>query len=304
MLKQEDIRKFGTTDLLMLLVTLVWAVNYSIVKIALRDLSPGGFNGIRMFFSALILLIVLWASGEGFSVSRSDFWKIVGLGLLGCSVYQSLFIHGINLISASHTSMVMAITPVLIALFASLLKSEKIPPPGWAGILVSFVGFYLVVSQQGGGFDWSWHSLRGDFLIFAGNVCWALYTVLSRPILERISPLKLATLTLALGTLFYIPFTVPDIRRLPWSEVGLGAWASLAYSGLFAIVISFVIWYSSLKRVGNTKTGIYGNITPVFAAAFAYAFLNERITPLQMVGALVIFLGFYLTRWSNRNNKK
>ncbi len=300
----EESKKFGRTDLFMLLATLFWAINFSIIKIALREFSPGGFNGLRLFFSSLILLLVLWVSKEGFALSRPDFWKVLGLGLVGCSVYQTLFIRGISLTSASNTSLVMAMTPVLIALFASLFKYEKIPPLGWIGILISFAGFYLVVAKQGGSFDWTWKSLRGDLLIFAGNICWALYTVFSKPLLERIPPLKLSTLTLSLGTLFYLPFAAKDIRRLPWSEVSLGGWASLLYSGLFAIVISIIIWYASLRRVGNSKTGIYGNITPVFAALFAYLFLSERITPFQMIGALVIFSGFYLTRSCNRILKK
>jgi len=51
-----------------------------------------------------------------------------------------------------------------------------------------------------------------------------------------------------------------------------------------------------VKRVGNSKTAIFGNITPVFAVISAYIFLSEKLTLLQMIGALIIFAGVYLTR--------
>ena len=291
-------KRFGRTDIYMLLATLFWAVNFSIIKIALREFSPSGFNGLRLLFSSLLLLIVLWVSGEGFLLSRSEFWKALVLGLVGVAIYQTLFIQGINLTSASNTSLIMAMTPVLIALMSSFFRIEKISRAGWAGIFISFIGLYLVVTKQTPGFEWAWKSLRGDLLIFTGNICWAAYTVFSKPLLKRIPPLKLCAWTMFLGTLFYLPIVAKDIRNLPWSQLSLTAWASLLYSGLFAIVISCVIWFASLKRVGNAKTGIYGNITPVFAALFAHFFLSERITVFQMIGALIIFSGFYLTRSS------
>jgi drug/metabolite transporter (DMT)-like permease len=289
-------KRFGRTDIFMLLATLFWAVNFSIIKIALREFSPSGFNGLRFLFSSLLLLLVLWGSGEGFFLSWADSWKALVLGLVGVAIYQTLFIHGISLTSASNTSLIMAMTPVLIALMSSFFRIERISPAGWAGIFISFIGLYLVVTKQTPGLEWTWKSLKGDSLIFAGNICWAAYTVFSKPLLKRIPPLKLCAWTMFLGTLLYLPFVVKDIRDIPWARLSLTAWASLLYSGLFAIVISCVIWFASLKKVGNAKTGIYGNITPVFAALFAYFFLAERITVFQIVGALIIFSGFYLTR--------
>jgi drug/metabolite transporter (DMT)-like permease len=82
--------------------------------------------------------------------------------------------------------------------------------------------------------------------------------------------------------------------------LSLSGWAALIFSAFFAIAVSYVIWYSSVKRVGNTKTGIYGNITPVFTVFFAYFFLGESIGFLQVIGTLVVVLGFTLTRFGDR----
>jgi drug/metabolite transporter (DMT)-like permease len=292
----EEPKKFGGTDFFMLMAILLWAVNFSFVKIALREFSPLGFNGIRLFFASLILIFMLFLSGEGFSIAKSDRVKIIILGIIGNTIFQMFFIHGLNWTTVSNTSIVMAMTPLFVALLSTFLKHEKIHWAAWLGIVISLVGLYFVITKQFGALHFEWQNLRGDLLIFLGNIFWATYTVFSKPLLERISPLKWTTVTLAIGTFFYLPFSAKDIMQLRWSEVSFQAWAALFYSGLFAIAISYVVWYASVKRVGNSKTAIFGNITPVFAVIFAYIFLSERLTLLQILGALVIFVGVYLTR--------
>jgi len=293
-MKEQE--KFGATDLFMLSAVLVWGVNFSFVKIALREFSPLGFNGIRLFFASLILIFVLFISKEGFSIQKSDLLKIFILSIIGNTAFQLLFIHGLNWTTASKTSIVMAMTPVFVALLSTGLKYEKIHWAGWVGIAISFIGFYFVITNQVGTFRFSWQSLRGDLFIFAGNFFWAVYTVFSKPLLEKISPLKLTSVTLAVGTFFFLPFAAKDVIQLNWNDLSMQAWAALFFSAVFAIAICYVIWYASVKRVGNSKTAVYGYITPVFTVIFAYFFLSEVLTLLQIVGGLIIITGVYLTR--------
>jgi len=292
----EKPKKYGATDIFMFMAVLFWAINFTVIKIALREFSPMGFNGIRLLVASLILIFVLLISGEGISIPKSDIWKIVILGIIGHTAYQLFFIHGLNWTTVSNTSVIMAMTPVFVAFLSTLLKHERIHWAGWLGIFISFIGFYFVITKQGEAFHFSWEDMRGDLMIFGGNFLWAIYTVFSKPLLEKISPLKFTSLTLAIGTVFYLPFAAVDIMELRWNEVSFQAWAGLFYSGLVAIAICYVIWYASVKRIGNSKTAIYGSINPVFSVLFAVIILSERITLLQICGALIILGGVYLTR--------
>lgn len=292
----EEPKGFGATDIFMLLAVLCWAINFSFIKIALREFSPQAFNGIRLLFASLILIIVLFVRGEGFSLAKSDILKILFLGIIGNTAFQLLFIHGLNWTTASNTSVIMAMTPVFVALLSVLLKHEKIHWAGWLGIVISFIGFYFIITKQVGTFHFSWKELRGDLMILIGNLFWAIHTVFSKPFLEKISPLKWTSITLAAGTVFYLPFAASEIVRIQWSEISFQAWAALIFSGLFAIAICYVIWYASVRRIGNSKTAIYGYLTPIFTILFAYLLISERITLLQIGGALIIFAGVYLTR--------
>jgi len=292
----EKPKEFGATDIFMLLAILCWAINFSFMKIALREFSPLAFNGIRLLFASLILIIALFVRGEGFSVAKSDIPKILFLSIIGNTAFQLLFMHGLNWTTASNTSVIMAMTPVFVVMLSVLLKQEKIHWAGWLGVMISFIGFYFIITKQVGTFHFSWEELRGDLMILIGNLFWAIYTVFSKPFLGKISPLKWTTITLAVGTVFYLPFAALDIVRIQWSEISFQAWAVLFYSGLFAIAICYVVWYASVRRVGNSKTAIYGYLSPIFTILFAYLLISERITLLQIGGALIIFAGVYLTR--------
>lgn len=296
MLKNENKAAFETTDLWMLLTTMIWAVNLSLIKFSLREFTPHGFNGIRLALSAAIFIVILAFRRGGFSLGRGDFLKVAALGLLGTTIYQLLFIQGISRTQATTTSMIMPMTPVFIAVLSSVFKLERIHWAAWLGIAVSFLGVYLLVTGQNGHLGFNWQSVKGDVFILLANLAWAFYTVLSKPLLERIPPLKLAGLSAGIGTVFYLPFAAADVGRVSWTSISAGAWASLLYSSVLAIVVGFIVYSSSVRTVGNTKTGIYSNLNPVFAVVFAWFFLSERITALEAGGGFVIFLGVYLTR--------
>ena len=288
--------KFGASDALMLAAVVMWGVNFSFIKIGLRELSPGGFNGVRLLLTALTFCLLMGITRESFAVSRKDFWKLLAIGIAGNTLYQILFIKGISLTSASNSSLILSTSPIFVALMSALLRVERIHWAAWGGIFISFFGLYLIIAQQNGGPRFSTQNLRGDLFIFLGTILWASYTVLAKPFLETISPLKFSAVTVGLGTLFYLPLTAKDILQIPWRAISWGAWLSLFLSAMFGLVIGYLIWYYSVKRVGNAKTAIYNNMTPIFTVFFAGLFLQEKFSAFQAVGAVVVLAGVYLTR--------
>lgn len=296
MSRTENKAAFEITDLWMLLTTMIWAVNLSLIKFSLREFTPHGFNGVRLALASAIFLVVLAFRPGGFSLGKRDYLKVAGLGLLGTTIYQLLFIQGITRTQATTASMIMPMTPVFIAVLSSVFKLERIHWAAWLGIAVSFLGVYLLISGQNGHIGLSWQSVKGDVFLLLANLAWALYTIFSKPLLERVAPVKLAGISLVIGTAFYLPLAAADVVRIPWASISRGAWASVLYSAVLAMVVSFIVYCSSVRTVGNTKTGIYSNLNPVFAVIFAWFFLSERISAAEAGGGLVIFLGVYLTR--------
>jgi len=298
---------WGSSDFLMLFTVIIWGVNLTIVKLALQEFPPHLFNLLRLFGASLFLLFFLLLRRESLSLSRSELLWVIFLGFLGNTFYQVLFIQGISLTTASNASLIMTSSPLFIALLSTWLGHEKLSREGWLGLFLSLVGLYLVITQRTGGLSFSSRSLRGDLMILLGNLGWAGYTIFSRPRLKNMSSLKLAALTMVSGMILYLPFGLPQSSSFSFSAVSWQGWAEVSFSFIFALGLGFVVWYNSLRYVGNSRTGIYSYLTPLVAIITAHLALAERITWLQGLGGLIILFGFSLTRaglWWHRPSQK
>jgi len=286
--------RLDANDLGLLGVVLIWGFNLPAVKIALGQFEPLSFNAVRFVLASSLLLLLLHRR-ESSRMSRRDMLFLFGLGLLGQTAYQILFIEGISRTTASHTALIFGLTPVLVALLSLLLGHEKVGVWGWTGALLAFGGEYLIIAGKSPA-EGPTPSLRGDLLVLGAAFCWCLYTVLARPLLSRHSPLKVTALSVAWGTLAMLPLCFPSIRRQEWKLVSPANWMIAVLSSLFALVVAYLLWYRSVHRVGNVRTAVYSNLVPVTGTFAGWLILGERLYPLLAVGAAAIFAGIVLTR--------
>ncbi len=276
-------------------MAVIWGVNFSVVKWSLREMMPLAFNALRLTFASVLILGVLWLRERSLRVLRADLPRILLLGLVGHTGYQLLFINGIARTTATNSSLILASTPVFVAVIGTALGLESLRGAAWFGVVLSFFGIALVIHGSSGGLSFGSVTLLGDLLVLAGTICWSLYTVLARSLLERYSPLKLTAISMGLGTIFLVIASVPVLAVQDWQTVSLPAWGGLAYSFTLAIVLSYVIWYTGISRVGNTRTALYSNLTPLFAVAVAWVTLGEVITTQQIAGAILVFVSLYIS---------
>ncbi|HZQ09153.1 MAG TPA: DMT family transporter [Anaerolineae bacterium] len=286
---------FGVTDLALIGMAVLWGMNFIVVKTSFAEIIPFAFMAGRFLIaSVLYCVIVYWKQG-GFGVPRRAWAKFALIGIIGTSVYQPLFITGLSMTKASNSSLILASSPAVIALLNHLLGRERFSQRGWIGIFLSFVGIALIVLSSG---DLTLDSkaLVGDLFVFSATFCWATYSIMMAPQLKKYSSLSITALTTVLGTIPLALIAAPALVAQNWTAVSPAGWAGLFYSGIFAIVISYLIWNLGVQRLGGARTAIYSNVTPVVATLGAALFLSESITLLKIVGAAVIFMGLYLAR--------
>jgi drug/metabolite transporter (DMT)-like permease len=295
--------RFSTIDIMLIWMSLVWGINFSVVKVALTDFSPLSFNAIRFGLASLFLLTFLWVLERDLSFRREDLGRLVLLGLIGHTIYQLCFIQGIARTTAGNSSLLLATMPIFVALLSSVLGVERVDRKVWYSVLLSFIGIFLIVQGAGRTLTMTDQSLIGDLLVLTGTFFWSTYTVLSKPMLQRYSPLKLTTLTMIMGTLPLVLVSVPSLKEQNWGSVSLQGWLSLAYSFCLAIAIGYVVWYTGVSRIGNARTALYENLITVIAVIVAWIFLSERMTLLQVLGAVLVLSSLYLARRSSTVNK-
>jgi drug/metabolite transporter (DMT)-like permease len=284
-------------DAWLLLMAFFWGSNFSVVKAALRELPGPAFNAIRLTVaSSLFLVVIAWHEGLGASlqrVTRADWWRLAGLAVLGHFIYQILFLGGVARTSVANSALIFGCTPITVSLVSAWLGHER---PGWlrwTGTAISLAGIYFVV---GHGARQGTSSLAGDGIIFLAMLSWALYTVATHGMLDRYSPLFLSGVTMAMGTVLYIPvglYWLPPGGLVSISPVG---WAGILYSAAFSLVAAYVIWYTAVRELGSGHTAIYQNVVPIVAMAVAALVLHEPLTAMKIYGAIAVLSGVVLTR--------
>ena len=291
---------FGLIDLMLLVMILIWGVNFAVVKASLAEMMPMSFNSIRFLLASALTLLALRLIEGDVSFARGDWWRLLGLGLIGNTCYQLLFINGIDRTTAGNSSLLLAATPIFVSLIGAAFGIERVGKLTWLGVFFSFAGIFMVIVGSGKEMSLAGETIGGDVLILIGAAAWSLYTVLSKPMLSRYSALKLTALAMATGTPFIVLFSIPQLLAQDWAAVSWRGWLGLFFSGSMAIALGYIIWNSGVSKVGGTRTAVYSNLTSVIAAIFAWLTLGEAITAFMVVGATMIFLGIYLTRKSGQ----
>ena len=290
-----------STDLMMLLAITIWGINFTAVKIALGSMLPLAFNAVRFTLATCVTMgVLVWqarSSGNPrlLRVRQHDILAMILLGLVGHTIYQALFANGLARTSPGNASLIMATSPIFVAILGYLLRVERINRTMLAGILLSFAGVIALVTG-GGQVSVNGANTLGDMLILGCSMLWAVYTVGSKPLLARYSPLGLTAWSMVAGTIPLVLLAVPDLRRQDWAAVPPVAWAALLYSAVLSVAVGYVIWYMSVQRVGNARTAIYSNLTPVVAILFAWLILGTAPAPMQLVGGAVVLVGLVVTR--------
>ncbi len=282
------------TDMLLLLMAVIWGVNIAVVKYGTLHLPPLAYNGVRVAIAAVALVIIASAMGKPWP-ARRDVLSLLLLGVLGNGLYQLLFIQGIAHTRAGNAALVLAATPAFVALFGWMFGIERIRRRGMLGIGISVLGIGLVVGGQetiGGGAS----TLFGDLLVLGGCFCWAGFTVLLKPYSSRIDGLQVVAITMVGGSIPLLLVSTPTILATAWAAVSPMVWSAILFSGLGALVIAYLCWYRGVRVLGPTRASMYGNLQPVVALIFAWVLLHEVPTVMQGMGAAGIITGLLLTR--------
>jgi len=279
-------------------VMVLWAGNFIVVKSAVGVLPPVGFTFLRFtLVSATLFLLLRWREGS-VGLPRRDRLAIMGFGALGFGVYQILRTTGLQTVPAGDSALIIAATPVLVALIAVVAGTDVLTPVKLAGVLVSFAGVAIVIaSGQGltlGG------EIGGEAMTLLAALLWSIYTAYATPYVRRYSPLRATAWSALAGTLVLAPIGIFQLSGVDTATLEPAVLAAILYSGMLSSGVSNVVVMNGVKVVGPTRTAALQFLVPALAVILAAVFLNEAIRAGQIVGGVVIVGGVLLTRWQPR----
>jgi len=291
---EEPKRRASTpVEAALLLTVFFFGTNFTAVKVVVESVPPILFAATRFTLAGLLLLLFVPFLGPENRLSRADFLPVLGLGVVGITLTQTVFTLGVSMTTAANTALVYSTAPVWGMLLGFMLGLERPRLAGMLGIGLSLVGVGFIVY---GGLEFAGTSLIGDALILVAAVFWGSYTVLSLSLLERYSPIALAAYAMTLGGLFAFPLAVLEPGGL---DVGLMdgiTWGAAVYSALCSSAFGFAAWGWGVSHVGANRVLIYQYLVTLTGVTTGIVLLGEDFGPSQIVGAAVILCGVYLAR--------
>lgn len=276
------------------LAAILWGGSIVAQKMALGSFSAVEASVLRDIGGLAILLATWWSQeGGAIRISKPDrrLLGLLGLGVLGNHL---LILMGLKYVSGAVGGVIIGSSPVVTALLSAMLIRDVPLRAVWAGAVLSFagVGLVSVAGFQAAGEQ----PLLGSTLVFLGVVSWALYSIGSRTVMERVSALTVNWTTLMVATVLQIPLLWTDRKMVAAgvSSVTTSDWLALGYLVVCATAVAQQAWLYGVKGIGPSRASVLGNLTPVAAIGLSALILHESVGVIEILGIGLILAGVWV----------
>lgn len=284
--------------LTLLLVQLAFGGFHVVAKAALASLSPLALAGLRVGLATPVLLLLAWRR-DRFIPERRDLPMLALLGGLGVFANQVLFITGLQYTTATNAAILMPSLPVFAVAAAAALGIERIGTRRVLGIVLSVAGALVLVNPFR--FSADRQMAIGNLLILVNCLCYALFLVLQRPLLQRIPWRTLIAWTFLFGGGGVLLLSVPSLAAIRSAEVPAGVWWGVGYIVVFATIFAYAANTWAVRRSSPALVAAYGTLQPLVAVALAATFLGERFGWIEGVGLALIVAGLWLVSTTSKS---
>jgi drug/metabolite transporter (DMT)-like permease len=281
------------TEVALVFAAIFWGLNFAATKYAADAIPPMMLVALRFSVGGGLMYAALRVLEPKSKLARGDLLPMAALGCFGVATAQTGFTFGVSLTSAASTGLIFATAPVWGLLLGALLGLERPTGRGILGVGLSVAGVAAVVSD---GLGAGGTSLAGDAFVLAAAVCVGAYAVLSMPLLERHSPLAVATYPVLFGAPFLLLLCLPSVPGMEWGRVGAGPLLAVGYAAVFATAFAFTAWQRGISRIGANRVLVYQYLITLVGVTSGIVFFGETLGWAKIVGGAVILLGVYLAR--------
>jgi drug/metabolite transporter (DMT)-like permease len=272
-----------------LFVTFLWSTSWVLVKIGLEGIPVLFFAGLRYVIAFFCLLVFTSRSGRlarvG-SLSPKAWMTLSVLGVLFYSVTQGAVYLSLTYLPATTTSLLLSLTPVVVALLGIVLLKEQPTTMQWCGVCLYLVGvslyFYPIAALRS--------EIVGLAVVGVAVLANALSSILGRHI-NRSGELEPMTVTVVSmgsgGILLFLGGLIPQ----GFPHLTLMQWAIILWLAIVNSALAFTLWNATLRVLSATESSIINNTMLFQIAVLAWAFLGERLSGPEMLGMMVAAVG-------------
>jgi drug/metabolite transporter (DMT)-like permease len=287
-------RRATAADAMLLTTVTLWALNFAVSKYILDEgFHPLSYSSVRYLAAALLFTAITFPRERSLRIARRDL-PLVAAAIFLLLANQLSFVYALDFSTATTVALLFGTLPIFTALISRIAGIERLGNRFWIAAAISFVGVVLVTWGSGGRIS---GDLKGDLLAISAAATWGAYSVCISPLMERYSPFRLSAVFLLIVC---VPLFLLGTTQLESQDFDFGAlvWVGFAFAVLGPLVLTNLLWFTAIDRVGPARASLFANLQPFLAAIIALILLSEHLTMIQVAGGLAIGAGIVLSRRS------
>ncbi len=286
--------------LFLVITTSIWGSLYVVTKIALAEIPPVTMLMLRYAIASIAFGILLAVTKRKINFKKKDIGSILFIGIVGYFLGVAAQVVGTKYGGASLASLVNALNPVFITIFAAVYLKERIGPARILSILLGLAGVYIIIAGARG------VELKlGVVFSIVSVILWSLSSVLVKKISTEYDPLAVTAAALWIATAFSIPCSIIELAHTAqynlFSPVSIGC---ILYLGIIGTAVPNLLWNLSLSRLDASICSLFYPVQPLVSVLLGGLLLGEKMTVSFWIGAALIISGLFLSIAGGRKHKK
>jgi drug/metabolite transporter (DMT)-like permease len=269
----------------------IWGAMYVVSKVVLDVIPPFALITCRLVLGSLALWLVLGMRPRS-SIARHNFWRIFGVGAIGYGVSLGFQFIGTKLSSASNASLVTSATPAFILIFSAWLLKERITGMRVLALVAATIGVVAVIDPRNSTLDAP--RFLGNLALLAAALTWALYSVLIRMVTRESDVLTVSLVAFLGGLPIAFPAAAVELRTIGIGQATLGTVLGVLFLGLIATALAMLLWNTAFALVEASRVSLTFFAQPIVGTLLSWLLLKEAITPLFLIGGVLIAAGVLL----------
>ena len=283
--------------LMLILCAFFWSGNFIVGKFAtLYDVPPLTLNFLRWLIVWIILIPFTFRDIlMNFKVIKKNFYSILLMSVTSISVFNSVVYYSLNFTQVLNGALMISTIPVLIVFISFLFKTEKINSSQILGLVLSIIGVAIIVTRLDFGKLLNLDLNKGDLWLLVAMLSWAVYSTMLITHKTGLKYLSFMTVIVSIGLIFLFPQFLFELSNHQLIKFNIPVVLITSYVVFFAGIGSYILWNKAVVIVGPNKAGIFLHLMPVFSSFMAIFLLNEKLMNFHIIGAIIIFIGIYLS---------
>lgn len=286
-----------------LFVTFLWSTSWILIKFGLKDIPPLTFAGLRYGLAFLCLCPVVFASRPRRTELRrlrsSDWLQLSLLGLIFIAVTQGTQFIALSYLPATTLTLLLNLSVVVVALVGSLVLAERLRSRQWFGIAIFFVGIALYFFPVDIPTGERLGLLAAGVVVLANSASSILGRRVNRS--AHINPLVVTFVSIGVGGVILL---VVGIAQSGWPQLALGSWLIILWLAAVNTAFAFTLWNHTLRTLPAVESSIINNTMLIQIAVLAWVFLDERLSPQEILGLAAVAAGVLLVQFKGAGQKQ